>query len=590
MFKIITGLAALAGLTLSGVVALPGVAMAADNFYTFKDQAVKVCVENALKEANPQRAADAKVTKEEMASLEFLECKNKGIASLEDLEAATKLSTLKIENGQDLKSFAPLNNMPSLKLMNVFKLKEAVSDLTPLKKLEHFTIRYYDEAHGGRFVFEPITGIDGKPVDFGVDPKVAEKLGQNAYALKNTKEIKSYDCALGFTYDAGKLICVDVKNVTSEFGAGGGAVVTHDDLAAKYKGSVTVNKVSVSDVGAHSAQIDLDYNIADKFRGEIAYVTPIILMTHIVNLHVTGPVGEDNYMFERHGGVDDRELTQSSYQRIYGINHYEGEGFNADGASFYRYISEGIDAKKNHETFGIIGLQPGTVYKNSVPQLQPFTDVFPSYGDVIRAWENGKSKVGTYKNLNLTFMRAGILITFKDGTTYMDTKSIPSFKTGVEPKPLPESQLDPKLEGEIQPDGTPAAGHLFRIYVKDLTEECKAKAAEGGCFWYSYIYSMPYKLEGYNHTPFVTILKDKNNRYYFDVNIPSDKIGAHKIALYRADGTLHGWSKVIVKKDATSKGSSLAKTGSTTTTLLMLSLLLIAVGGSAVGLRRRFQS
>ena len=69
------------------------------------------------------------------------------------------------------------------------------------------------------------------------------------------------------------------------------------------------------------------------------------------------------------------------------------------------------------------------------------------------------------------------------------------------------------------------------------------------------------------------------------VTIPTDAaLGAHRIAVYAADGTLLGWADIRI----TAGAGGLASTGSELPiATVALALMLLAAGAIAVGRRRR---
>ena len=267
------------------------------------------------------------------------------------------------------------------------------------------------------------------------------------------------------------------------------------------------------------------------------------------------------------GGVKDDDLTQATYEQIYGLRKTtfpDDSGttyIEALGQSFYRYHDKSWDGKSLSGTFStpVIGLTPNTTYGNNTS--------FSAWGDVDSIARN-ELAVGQTKTVDIRSFYVSLRIELKDGLTanganyiasdYNPAK-VPDFTTTAEPAGTAEDKLTPETKDNVTVDnsGKVEAGKSARIYINDLKENCKADGAS--CFWYGYIYSDPTKLTGPDGSPFLTVKKDDAGKYYVDAFIPDGFSGEHKIALTDETGTLQGWTDVTVDRGKTSPFTDVIK-------------------------------
>ena len=329
-------------------------------------------------------------------------------------------------------------------------------------------------------------------------------------------------------------------------------------------GNVTVSNVKVSDIGAHTANISFDYAIDPSLLPQIksvCFATSLTKITQATATETTPGVGSAATPDVSCSGTSDDELTQDAYESIYGFHDnqvtLEGKSYGSvTEQSFYRYYTDSWDGKANG-TFNValIGLADNATYGNT--EHASWGMNWPDMLQFIalrKASDGGKLNVRTA--VDVRQMYAGLHIELQNGDVVplgSNAKPVPDFTTTAEPSSKPTApDLTEQNKGNVTvPNGTVNAGSVARIYVENLAKECAAKVDAGeNCFWYSYIYSDPVRLTGPEGSPYVTIQKDDAGKYYYEVFIPADYTGAHKIALQDDKGTIQGWTDVTVNEKA----------------------------------------
>ncbi|OZG66268.1 glycosyl hydrolase family 25, partial [Bifidobacterium hapali] len=342
---------------------------------------------------------------------------------------------------------------------------------------------------------------------------------------------------------------------------------TGQDVPGGY--DVSVSNVKVSDIGAHTANVSFNWSLgtipvdAVKNVCFMAYVSRITDVTRIKEFGNTDFGGHGRWALDVacEGGIADDQLTQADYNNIYGLKNNQDMLTDSNGVvyakasyqSFTRYNNDSWNGKTSG-TFNlpIIGLEPGTAYGSN-------TYIGATAGDVISLAYNSPLGVRTPVNNNNRQFYVGLVVDLKDGYTVFDdmdhvpfdisASEVTDLTTTAEPASKPTSpDLTEQNKGSVTvPDNTVKAGSVARIYVNKLAQECAAKVDAGeDCFWYSYIYSNPVRLTGPDGSPYVTIKKDKNGKYYYDAFIPANYSGSHKIALQDEKGNIQGWTDVTV--------------------------------------------
>lgn len=330
-------------------------------------------------------------------------------------------------------------------------------------------------------------------------------------------------------------------------------------------GNVTVSNVKVSDIGAHTASISFDYAIDPSLMSQIKSVCFATSLTKITQATATETVPPTGSAFlpdvTCSGGTSDDELTQDAYERIYGFHDNPVTlGDKSYGTvteqNFYRYYADSWDGKANG-TFNmpLIGLADNATYGNTEDTTWGMNWPDGLGRTALRkASDGGKLNVRTAVDVRQLY--AGLHIELQNGDVVplgSNAKPVPDFTTTAEPSSKPTApDLTEQNKGKVTvPNGTVNAGSVARIYVENLAKEYAAKVDAGeNCFWYSYIYSDPVRLTGPDGSPYVTIQKDDAGKYYYDVFIPADYTGAHKIALQDDKGTIQGWTDVTVNEKA----------------------------------------
>ncbi|OZG62144.1 glycosyl hydrolase family 25 [Bifidobacterium hapali] len=331
-------------------------------------------------------------------------------------------------------------------------------------------------------------------------------------------------------------------------------------------GDASVSNVKVSDIGAHTANVSFNWSLgtipvdAVKNVCFMAYVSRITDVTRIKDFgNNAWGLGWD-FDPQCEGGTADDQLTQADYNNIYGFKNNQDMLTDDNGVvyakasyqSFTRYNNDSWNGKTSG-TFNlpVIGLEPETTYGTNRE--------YPAYTDGAVDELARHLPLGVRTPVDDRQFYVGLVIYLKDGYTFLgyfdhvnfasNMSEVTDLTTTAEPASKPTApDLTEQNKGSVTvPDGTVKAGSVARIYVNKLAQECAAKVDAGeDCFWYSYIYSDPVRLTGPDGSPFVTIKKDKDGKYYFDAFIPANYSGVHKIALQDEKGNIQGWTDVTV--------------------------------------------
>ena len=327
-------------------------------------------------------------------------------------------------------------------------------------------------------------------------------------------------------------------------------------------GQVSVSNVHVSDVGAHTANVSFNYSIDPALLPQIKDVCFAINVQRITEITATA-APSNQYAFGVNDvtcrGVADEDLTQGLYDQIYGtktepVVDVDGKTVgSATYESFTRYYTDSWDHQaRGTFNMALIGLKPNTTYGNH--NLGEFGQA-PLDVNLWQQTDKVYKQGGHSSDVDFGQIYAGLRIELKNGdfvpfdSSFGSATQISDFTTTAEPASKPTTpELTEQNKGSVTvPDNTVKAGSVARIYVNKLAQECAAKVDAGeDCFWYSYIYSDPVRLTGPDGSPYVTIKKDENGKYYYDAFIPANYSGAHKIALQDEKGTIQGWTDVTV--------------------------------------------
>ena len=334
-------------------------------------------------------------------------------------------------------------------------------------------------------------------------------------------------------------------------------------------GDVSTSNVKVSDIGAHTANVSFNWSLGtipvDVVKNVcfMAYVSRITDVTRTKDFGgmIWGNPSGFGYQPSCEGGIADDQLTQADYNNIYGFRNDQDMLTDNNGVvyakasyqSFIRYNNDSWNGKTSG-TFNlpVIGLEPETTYSTNRK--------YPAYTDGAVDELARHLPLGVRTPVDDRQFYVGLVVYLKDGYTLAGAgvdyipfshsmSKITDFTTTAEPASKPTApDLTEQNKGSVTvPDGTVKAGSVARIYVNKLAQECAAKVDAGeDCFWYSYIYSDPVKLTGPDGSPYVTIKKDENGKYYYDAFIPAGYSGAHKIALQDEKGNIQGWTDVTV--------------------------------------------
>jgi hypothetical protein len=345
-----------------------------------------------------------------------------------------------------------------------------------------------------------------------------------------------------------------------------------------------ISNVKVSDVGAHTANVSFDYDLTPLGQSVISNIKNVCFVVDVQRFTditlISDPTwgqGANKMTYACTGGTDDGDLTQDTYNSIYGVHqdatyHADEKGnakVKATGQDYYRYDNDIWNGKaKGTVTVPVIGLTQNALYGNKnrcfdlcggslqKGSLQSYANVDSYAYGLWQKGARGKTKVDVRE------MFADVRFEWKDASkpniAYYGTvgggnnaQPIPDFTTVSESAAKSESQLPSDDQGELTvPDGSVKAKSVARVYVENLSAVAKAKADANDLFWYSYIYSDAKQLTGPNGSPYVSVQKDDDGKYYFDAYIPEGYSGEHTISLQDADGTVHAWTKVNVNGTA----------------------------------------
>ena len=324
-------------------------------------------------------------------------------------------------------------------------------------------------------------------------------------------------------------------------------------------GKTSVSNVKVSDVGAHTADVSFDYSIDPALLPQIANVCFSVNVQRITEVTAT-KAPSNQYAWGWYdvscSGVEDEDLTQSTYNHIYGV-HKEtvtdvkgNEVGTASFQSYNRYYKDSWDGKASGRfDMSLIGLQENTTYANQ--GLSEF-GLAPQDVNLWRTVDKVYQQGGHTADAGFGQIYAGLRIELKNGDFVpfgYASAPVPSFTTTDEKASAAASdKLTEQNKGDVTvPGGTVKAGSAARVYINGLQQACAAKVDAGeDCFWYAYIYSDPVRLTGPDGSPYVTVKKDAAGKYYVDAYIPAGYSGDHKIALQDADGAIQGWTAVTV--------------------------------------------
>ncbi len=345
-----------------------------------------------------------------------------------------------------------------------------------------------------------------------------------------------------------------------------------------------ISNVKVSDVGAHTANVSFDYDLTPLGQSVISNIKNVCFVVDVQRFTditlISDPTwgqGANKMTYACTGGTDDGDLTQDTYNSIYGVHqdatyHADEKGnakVKATGQDYYRYDNDIWNGKaKGTVTVPVIGLTQNALYGNKnrcfdqcggslqKGSLQSYANVDSYAYGLWQKGARGKTKVDVRE------MFADVRFEWKDASkpniAYYGTvgggnnaQPIPDFTTVSESAAKTESQLPSDDQGELTvPDGSVKAKSVARVYVENLSAAAKAKADANDLFWYSYIYSDAKQLTGSNGSPYVSVQKDDDGKYYFDAYIPEGYSGEHTISLQDADGTVQAWTKVNVNGTA----------------------------------------
>lgn len=352
--------------------------------------------------------------------------------------------------------------------------------------------------------------------------------------------------------------------------------------AADKEKAVTITDVKVEDVGAHSAGLKVSYSIDPEYKDQIKSICPVAYVNEISTMtyHPGTPdpsawgVAWDSSC----KGVSDEDLTQEDYEKFFG-EHTGRRDFGTNDYVDYtyrewvRYYPDAWDTKTRPATgtfdMTLVGLQPNHFYGNRNQTTSDY-EGYTSLYDLSTIWGIELRKLGKFNqpvNIDVHTLSVGAHVEFNDGTTNMAGNyayAAPGFTTGSEPTaPSEETVLGSDRNGVTTQDGNAKQGSVYRLYVRNLSTECKAKldATDNTdpCIWYGYIYSTPAALTDPSGAPYLEVQKDSKatdsaKQYYVDAYIPKTVAdGKHRIALTDGEGQLQGWTDVTVGETSTAE-------------------------------------
>ncbi|WEV67352.1 LPXTG cell wall anchor domain-containing protein [Bifidobacterium sp. ESL0769] len=411
--------------------------------------------------------------------------------------------------------------------------------------------------------------------------------------------------------------------------------------------SVKITNVKVSDIGAHTANVSFDYQYmnggacegglplhepSQPADGEHPATTPMLQFSHITSIVPKWNKGSSfvdgwNFGFfppDIEGGVNDTDLTSSSYQQVYGVHadepYYDAVGNSGSevtslvsGVGYYRWGDNSMYKTEDHVNIALMGLQPNTHYENKNVNangkdlsLAPASQMVAEHATELA----NQGKLNQRVNTDITQMVVGVNCG-PAGMSGSGAALIPAFTTKAEPTAPASGDLNNGNQGSLVTPSNPVAGSPSRIYINNLGQGCKA-SVDGkdtpSCFWSGYIYSNPTQLTDPSGAPYLEVKKDASG-YYVEPLLPAEKTGLHKIALFDENGNLAGWTAVNIaaksqasggqqgaqnanqnqnnQKQQSGNGGKLPETGASVAMVLIAAVVALVAAAGIVALRRR---
>ena len=284
--------------------------------------------------------------------------------------------------------------------------------------------------------------------------------------------------------------------------------------------------------------------------------------------------------------VADDKMTPEDYQRIHGT-HTEtvwnttvtGQGFTRSEHPSLAEAGAKPGTLKGHYDMALIGLEANTLYGNTKDTVDHSWGL-NSYYEAVASTASGLSIKGVRKatKVDIRSLRLGVALHLKDSSKAVQqckankdttnksgcnivfplvdasemgfaTAAVPDFRTGVEPGVVSSaSELPGSAKDRLKAASNAVKqGSVARFYVDGLKAAARGKADASSLFWYAYVYSSPQRLTGPDGSPYVTVKKSSDGRYYFDAIVPAGlKTGSHTVSLVDAKGVCQGWTPVTV--------------------------------------------
>ncbi|KAA8818382.1 hypothetical protein [Bifidobacterium vespertilionis] len=371
----------------------------------------------------------------------------------------------------------------------------------------------------------------------------------------------------------------------------GGVATANADDAGLYS-AVKITSVKTEDIGSHSVGLKIDYTVDPAYKDQIKSICPIAYMYEVSAVKLNNPnnatlmQGSAGFPWSTEcTGILDPDVTPDDYELMFGEHTYTdkyNDGITLDytGHEWYRFILNAwnTDTRPTSGTFNmtIFGLEPNHFYGNRNVDTERHYDEWQT----LLNWAySNEDKAGQTVNPDIHQFSVGINVEYTDGRTSNDDMdfggtgayavSVPDFTTTAEPAAPGEDNVTGSAKNDVTAqDGDAKPGSTYRLYLKNLSQICKAQLDAGNenpCVWYGYIYSTPTKLTGPDGSPFLEVQKDDKatdpaRQYYVDTLIPETvAAGDHKIALTDETGKLQGWTPVTVAKGEDNKPTPEAK-------------------------------
>ncbi|KAB8288623.1 repeat protein [Bifidobacterium ramosum] len=338
---------------------------------------------------------------------------------------------------------------------------------------------------------------------------------------------------------------------------------------------VSISNLRVEDIGAQTVGLKYDYKLDAALKDKVAQICLTTEVYRGYSLDVvknaqTNGTGTAWGAPEYCGGSDvvsDNDTSadaDAKREDLHKIRTGTWSGtVNGKAATIATYTYQSWTRFNTHDLSELGGKLSGTVDDATVTMLNPSTK-YGNWGgsNAYAVIQDMIKKKETHRTDPWSSLQTYLQVKFTDGTFFgtngsgwwgydddaaYKKQSVPEFTT----KSLAASAESSLTAGNANNvngsnGGVATAKSKYRIYIDNLSKECKALANKGEsmCSWAAYIYSSPTRLSTPDGQNALVRKEPQSGRYYVDVNTPAGYQGTHKIALFNQDAKLQGWTSV----------------------------------------------